>query len=83
MLHRVLVSRELGDFLSLLSHSHRLRMIVELRFYQIRQPEIAAWTMEAMRFLERDTSTVRDLQIAMKISRQGRRQNDKVYYRPA
>lgn len=97
MPHLALVTKELAEFLGVLSHPHRIRIIEELRdgeqdvaslqqllgishsgvsqhlmvlranrlvserregrhvFYQLRQPEIAAWVLEATRFLERET----------------------------
>jgi DNA-binding transcriptional ArsR family regulator len=97
MPHRALVTKELAEFLGVLSHPHRIRIIEELRegehdvnslkealgishsgvsqhlmvlranrlvserregrhvFYQLRQPNIAAWLLEATRFLERET----------------------------
>lgn len=97
MPHRALVTKELGEFLGVLSHPHRIRIVEELRdgehdvnslaeslgishsgvsqhlmvlrakrlvserregrhvYYQLRQPEIAAWLLEATRFLERGT----------------------------
>ena len=111
MPHRVLVAKELGDLLSVLSHPHRIRIIEELRtlerdvnslqealgisqsgvsqhlmvlrshrlvserregrriFYQLRQPEIASWLMEATRFLEQETSVAIELQKAIKKAR--------------
>lgn len=98
MPHRVLVTKELAEFLGALSHPHRIRIIEELRdgerdvsslqqalgishsgvsqhlmvlranrlvserregrrvFYQLRQPEIAGWLLEATRFLEKGTA---------------------------
>ncbi len=97
MPHRALVAKELAEFLGVLSHPHRIRIIEELRdgehdvnslqtalgisqsavsqhlmvmranrlvserregrrvFYQLRQPEIAGWLLEATRFLENGT----------------------------
>jgi len=97
MPHRALVAKELAEFLGVLSHPHRIRIIEELRdgehdvnslqdalgishsgvsqhlmvlranrlvserragrrvFYQLRQPEIAKWLLEATKFLERGT----------------------------
>ncbi len=97
MPHRTLVTKELAEFLGVLSHPHRIRIIEELRdgehdvnslqgalgishsgvsqhlmvlrasrlvferregrhvYYQLRQPGIAGWLLEAMRFLERET----------------------------
>lgn len=97
MPHRALVTKELAEFLGVLSHPHRIRIIEELRngehdvnalkealgishsgvsqhlmvlrsnrlvserregrhvFYQLRQPDIAGWLLEATRFLERET----------------------------
>lgn len=94
MPHRALVTKELANLLSALSHPHRIRIIEELRdgeqdvnslqvalgirhsgvsqhlmvlranrvvserregrhvFYQLRQPEIATWLLEATKFLE-------------------------------
>lgn len=107
MPHRVLVTKELADFLSVISHPHRIRIIEELRdaerdvnslqealgishsgvsqhlmvmranrlvserregrrvFYQLRQPEIASWLMEATRFLEKDTAAAVELRKAI------------------
>jgi DNA-binding transcriptional ArsR family regulator len=97
MPHRALVTKELGELLSVLSHPHRIRIIEELRdgehdvnslqealgishsgvsqhlmvlranrlvterregrhvYYQLRQPGIAGWLLEATHFLERET----------------------------
>lgn len=97
MPHRALVAKELAEFLRVLSHPHRIRIIEELRdgerdvttlqealginhsgvsqhlmtlrasrlvaerregrrvLYQLRQPTVAAWLLEATRFLERET----------------------------
>lgn len=107
MPHRVLVTKELADFLSVLSHPHRIRIIEELRdseldvnslqevlgishsgvsqhlmvlrshrlvserrdgrrvFYHLCQPEIAAWLMDATRFLERESAAVAELRKAI------------------
>ena len=107
MPHRVLVTKELADFLGVFSHPHRIRIIEELRdaeldvnslqkalgishsgvsqhlmvlrshrlvserregrrvFYQLRQPEIAAWLMEATRFLEKDSAAAMELRKAI------------------
>lgn len=93
MPHRALVTKELAEFLGVLSHPHRIRIIEELRdgerdvnslqealgishsgvsqhlmtlranrlvterregrhvYYHLRQPEIAAWLLDATRFL--------------------------------
>ena len=113
MPHRVLVTKELADFLGVLSHPHRIRIIEELRdaerdvnslqealgishsgvsqhlmvlrshrlvserregrrvFYQLRQPEIASWLMEATRFLERETAVAAELRKAIDKTRKG------------
>ena len=113
MPHRVLVAKELGDFLGVLSHPIRIRIIEELReaerdvnslqdalgishsgvsqhlmilrshrlvserregrrvFYRLRQPEIAAWLMDAMRFLEQKTTAAMELQKAIEKTRKG------------
>lgn len=113
MPHRVLVTKELADFLGVLSHPHRIRIIEELRnverdvkslqeavgishsgvsqhlmvlrshrlvserrqgrrvFYQLRQPDIAGWLMEATRFLERDTLAAEELRKAIDKTRRG------------
>ena len=107
MPHRVLVTKELADFLRALSHPHRIRIIEELRdaerdvnslqealgishsgvsqhlmvlrshrlvserregrrvFYQLPQPEIASWLMEATRFLEKESATAAELRKAI------------------
>ena len=107
MPHRVLVSKELADFLSVLSHPHRIRIIEELReteldvnslqealgishsgvskhlmvlrshrlvserregrrvFYQLLQPEIASWLMDATRFLEKESAAAAELRKAI------------------
>jgi DNA-binding transcriptional ArsR family regulator len=107
MPHRALVSKELADFLSVLAHPHRIRIIEELRdgehdvnslqaalgithsgvsqhlmvlranrfvserregrhvFYQLRQPEIAGWLLEATQFLGIDTATADALRKAI------------------
>ena len=97
MPHRALVTKELAEFLGVLSHPHRIRIIEELRegehdvtslrealgisssgvsqhlmvmranrlvserregrhvYYQLRQPLIARWLMDAAAFLETET----------------------------
>ena len=107
MPHRVLVTKELAEFLGVLSHSHRIRIVEELRdgehdvnslqkalgishsgvsqhlmimranrlvserregrrvFYQLRQPEIARWLLEATRFLEQGTAEADELRKAI------------------
>ena len=107
MPHRVLVTKELAEFLGVLSHPHRIRIIEELRdgerdvsslqqalgishsgvsqhlmvlranrfvserregrqvFYQLRQPEIAGWLLEATRFLEKGTAAADALRKAI------------------
>ena len=107
MPHRVLVTKELADFLRILSHPHRVRIIEELRdaerdvnslqavlgishsgvsqhlmvlrshrlvserregrrvFYQLPQPEIATWLMEATRFLEKESAAAAELRKAI------------------
>ncbi|MGI8980213.1 MAG: ArsR/SmtB family transcription factor [Pirellulaceae bacterium] len=113
MPHRVLVTKELAEFLGVLSHPHRIRIIEELRnaerdvnslqealgishsgvsqhlmllrahrlvserrdgrrvFYQLRQPKIAAWLMEATRFLEKETVAAMELREAIDKTRRG------------
>lgn len=113
MPHRALVTKELADFLGVLSHPHRIRIIEELRggerdvnslqeavgishsgvsqhlmvlrshrlvserrqgrrvFYQLRQPEIARWLMEATQFLEKETIAAVELREAIDKTRQG------------
>ncbi len=112
MPHRALVSKELAEFLGVLSHPHRIRIIEELRegerdvntlqlalgishsgvsqhlmvmranrlvserregrrvFYQLRQPEIAGWLLEATRFLENGTVEADALRKAISKTRQ-------------
>ena len=112
MPHRVLVTKELADFLGVLAHPHRIRIIEELRggerdvnslqealgishsgvsqhlmllranrlvserrqgrrvFYQLRQPEIARWLLEATRFLEQGTAAAEQLRAAIDKTRQ-------------
>ena len=107
MPHRALVTKELAEFLGVLSHPHRIRIIEELRdgehdvnslqqalgishsgvsqhlmvlranrlvserrerrhvFYQLRQPELAGWLLEATRFLERGTAEADELRKAI------------------
>jgi len=107
MPHRVLVTKELADFLRVLSHPHRIRIIEELRnaerdvnslqealgishsgvsqhlmvlrshrlvserregrrvFYQLPQPEIASWLMDATRFLEKESAAAAELRKAI------------------
>lgn len=107
MPHRVLVAKELAEFLGALSHPHRIRIIEELRseeldvntlqealgishsgvsqhlmilranrvvaerregrrvFYRLRQTELAAWLLEATRFLERSTVDANELRKAI------------------
>ena len=107
MPHRLLVTKELADFLGVLSHPHRIRIVEELRdaerdvnslqeilgishsgvsqhltllrshrlvserregrrvFYQLRQPEIASWLMEATRFLEKESAAAAELRKAI------------------
>ena len=107
MPHRALVTKELADFMRVLSHPHRIRIIEELRdgeydvnslqealgishsgvsqhlmvmranrlvaerrqgrrvFYQLRQPEIASWLLEATRFLEQGTAAADELRKAI------------------
>ena len=107
MPHRVLVTKELADFLRVLSHPHRVRIIEELRdaerdvnslqealgishsgvsqhlmvlrshrlvserregrrvFYQLPQPDIALWLMEATRFLEKESAAAAELRKAI------------------
>ena len=107
MPHRTLVTKELADFLGVLSHPHRIRIVEELRegerdvnslqaalgishsgvsqhlmllrshrlvterrqgrqvFYQLRQPELASWLLEATQFLEQDRAAVEELREAI------------------
>ena len=107
MPHRALVTKELAEFLGVLSHPHRIRIVEELRdgehdvntlqqalgishsgvsqhlmvlranrfvserregrrvFYQLRQPEIASWLLEATRFLEQGTAAADELRKAI------------------
>ena len=107
MPYRALVTRDLAEFLGVLSHPHRIRIIEELRngehdvnalqealgishsgvsqhlmvmranrlvserregrrvFYQLRQPEIAGWLLEAMVFLEKGTVDADELRKAI------------------
>ncbi len=107
MPHRALVAKELADFMGVLAHPHRIRIIEELRdgehdvnslqealgishsgvsqhlmllranrlvserregrrvFYQLRQPEIAGWLLEATRFLEKGTVEADELRKAI------------------
>lgn len=107
MPHRVLVAKEIAEFLGVLSHPHRIRIIEEMRdgehdvnslqaaldisqsgvsqhlmvmranrlvserregrrvFYQLRQPEIAGWLLEATRFLEKGTAAADELRKAI------------------
>lgn len=107
MPHRALVTKELAEFLGVLSHPHRIRIIEELRdgehdvnslqdslgishsgvsqhlmvlranllvserregrrvFYQLREPKIAKWLLEATRFLERASADANELRKAI------------------
>lgn len=107
MPHRALVTKELAEFLGVLSHPHRIRIIEELRdgerdvnslqqaleishsgvsqhlmvlranrlvaerrvgrrvFYQLRQPEIARWLLEATQFLVQGTAEADELRKAI------------------
>ena len=107
MPHRDIVAKELAEFLGILSHRHRVRIIEELRagehdvntlqtalgishsgvsqhlmvlranrlvserregrrvLYQLRQPEIAGWLLEATRFLEQGTAAADALRKAI------------------
>ncbi|MGV3606838.1 MAG: ArsR/SmtB family transcription factor [Planctomycetaceae bacterium] len=107
MPHRALVTKELAEFLGVLSHPHRIRIIEELRdgeqdvnslqdalaishsgvsqhlmilranrlvserregrhvFYQLRQPEIARWLLDATEFLERGSTDASELRKAI------------------
>lgn len=107
MPHRALVAKELAEFLGVLSHPHRIRIIEELRngehdvnslqealgishsgvsqhlmvlranrfvserregrrvFYHVRQPEIAAWLLDATRFLESGKNEADELRKAI------------------
>ena len=107
MPHRNLVTKELAEFMGVLSHPHRIRIVEELRdgehdvnslqkslgishsgvsqhlmvlrasrlvsvrregrhvFYQLRQPEIAGWLLEATRFLEKGTVEAEQLRKAI------------------
>ena len=107
MPYRALVTKELADFLGVLSHPHRIRIIEELRdgehdvnslqealgishsgvsqhlmvlranrlvserregrhvFYQLRQPEIAKWLLDATEFLEQGSVDAAELRKAI------------------
>jgi len=107
MPHRALVTKELAEFLGVLSHPHRIRILEELRdgehdvnslqnalaishsgdsqhlmilranrlvserregrhvFYQLRQPEIAKWLLDATEFLERGSTDATELRKAI------------------
>lgn len=107
MPHRTLVTKELADFLGILSHPHRIRIVEELRdeehdvnalqaalkishsgvsqhlmvlrahrlvaerregrhvFYHLRQPEIARWLLDGMRFLEKGSAEADKLRLAI------------------
>jgi len=107
MPHRALVTKELAEFLGVLSHPQRIRIVEELRdgehdvnslqeslrishsgvsqhlmvlranrlvserregrrvFYQLRQPEIASWLLEATQFLARETVAAVELRKAI------------------
>lgn len=111
MPHRDLVAKELADFLGVLSHPHRIRIIEALRggeqdvnslqetlgishsgvsqhlmllranrlvserregrhvYYQLRQPDIAAWLLDATRFLENETLEANELRKAINKAR--------------
>jgi len=103
-----IMTKELAEFLGVLSHPHRIRIIEELRdgehdvnalqqalgishsgvsqhlmvlranrlvserregrrvFYQLRQPEIAGWLLEATRFLVQETVAADELRKAIR-----------------
>ncbi len=107
MPYHALVTKKLAEFLSVLSHRHRIHIIEELRdgehdvnalqdalgishsgvsqhlmvlrasrlvserregrhvFYQLRQPEIAKWVLEATKFLERGIADADELRKAI------------------
>jgi DNA-binding transcriptional ArsR family regulator len=107
MPHRALVTKELAEFLGVLSHPHRIRIIEELRdgeqdvnslqealgishsgvsqhlmvlranrlvserregrhvFYQLRQPEMARWLLDATGFLEQGSADAAELRKAI------------------
>lgn len=107
MPHRALVVKELADFIGVLAHPHRIRIIEELRdgehdvnslqeslgishsgvsqhlmvlrasrlvierregrhvFYQLRQPGVARWLLEATQFLEQGTAESAELRKAI------------------
>lgn len=111
MPHRALVAKELAEFLGVLSHPHRIRIVEELRdgehdvnslqaalgishsgvsqhlmvlranrlvserregrhvFYQLRQPDLAAWLLEATSFLEMETAHASELRKAISKTR--------------
>lgn len=107
MPYRSLVTKELAEFLGVLAHPHRIRIIEELRrgecdvnslqaalgishsgvsqhlmllrahrvvaerrqgrrvFYHLQQPALAAWLLDATRFLEKDTRVAEALRKAI------------------
>jgi len=107
MPHRALVTKELAEFLGVLSHPNRILIVEELRdgehdvnslqealgishsgvsqhlmilranrlvserregrhvFYQLRQPEIASWLLEATKFLANETLAAAELRKAI------------------
>ncbi len=107
MPYRALVTKELAEFLGVLAHPHRIRIIEELRrgesdvnslqtalgishsgvsqhlmllrahrlvaerrqgrrvFYHLQQPALAAWLMEATRFLEKESVVAEALRKAI------------------
>lgn len=107
MPHRALVTKQLAEFLGVLSHPHRIRIIEELRdgehdvnslqealgishsgvsqhlmvlranrlvserregrhvFYQLRQPEMARWLLNATGFLEQGSADAAELRKAI------------------
>ena len=111
MPHRALVAKELAEFLGVLSHPHRIRIIEELRdgehdvnslqaalgishsgvsqhlmvlranrlvserregrhaFSPLRQPDLAAWLLEATCFLEMGTAHADELRKAISKTR--------------
>jgi ArsR family transcriptional regulator len=107
MPHRALVTKKLAEFLAVLSHPHRIRIVEELRdgehdvnslrealgishsgvsqhlmvfranrlvserregrrvFYQLRQPGIAKWLLDATEFLEQGSVDATELRKAI------------------
>ncbi len=107
MPHRALVTKQLAEFLGVLSHPHRIRIVEELRdgehdvnslqealgishsgvsqhlmvlranrlvserregrhvFYQLRQPDMARWLLNATGFLEQGSADAAELRKAI------------------